>query len=129
MGSENLLDTFHYCTFCLAQLIYIVVYLIIAYGLLRHFKQNSCDGRLPNPSRPLPLYSIKGHLTQKVTSKLSPIKNPHNLHVHNSLSNVAIHMPCVTIHHAGHYQLEVVFVHAHLSLIVMGDTLYKSDCI
>ena len=38
----------------------------------------------------------------------------------NSLSNVAIpqaiHMPCINIHYAGHYQLEMVFVSAYLRL-------------
>ena len=34
-------------------------------------------------------------------------------------------MPCVDIHHAGHYQLEMVFVHAHLPPIAMGN---KSAC-
>ena len=27
IGGENLLDSFHYCTFCLAQLIHVVIYL------------------------------------------------------------------------------------------------------
>ena len=39
---------------------------------------------------------------QKAKFKLSPIKNPRYRHVHNSLSNVVIHMPCVDIHRAGH---------------------------
>ena len=36
----------------------------------------------------------------------------------NSLANVAIpraiHMPCINIHYAGHYQLEMVFMSAYL---------------
>ena len=51
---------------------------------------------------------------QKAKSKLSPIKNPCDMHSHNSLSNVAIHIPCVNIHRAGHYQLEMVFMCACL---------------
>ena len=58
---------------------------------------------------------------QKAKSKLSPrVINPHEMHLHNSLSNVAIardiHMPCINIHPTGRYQLEIVFVHAYLRL-------------
>ena len=52
------------------------------------------------------------------------------MHIHDSLSNVAIHMPCVNMHLAGHYQLEMVFAHVYLLVIPMGDdALHGSDCI
>ena len=90
-----------YCTFCLTQLINVVIYLLIVYGLLRYFKRNSCDGGLLNPTEPLPVFHHRASYAQKVKSKLSPIKNPSDRHIHNSLSNVLIHMPCVNIHRAG----------------------------
>ena len=111
INSENLLDAFRYCNFRLAQLIHVVVYLLIVYGLLRYFKQNSRDGGLLNPTGPLPVLHHSGpSYVQKAKSKFSPIKNPHGRHVHNSLSNVVIHIPCVNIHCAGHYLLELVFL-------------------
>ena len=61
--------------------------------------------------------------------QLSPIKNPRDMNVHNSLSNVAIHMPCIYIHLAGCYQLKMVFVNARLPPIAVGNTLHGSDCI
>ena len=54
---------------------------------------------------------------QKAKSKLSlRVINQHNMHLHNSLSTVAIlrALPCINIHRAGHYQLEMVIVHAYL---------------
>ena len=52
------------------------------------------------------------------------------MHVHDSLSNVAIHMPCINMHLAGQYQLEMVFVHVYLLIIPIGDdALHGSDCI
>ena len=45
-----------YCTFRLAQLIHVVVYLLIVYGSLRYFKRNSRDGGLRNPTGPLPVF-------------------------------------------------------------------------
>ena len=33
------------------------------------------------------------------------------MHIHNSLSNVAIHTHYINIHHTGHYQSEMGFVH------------------
>ena len=120
-----------YCTFRLAQLIYIVVYLLIVYGLLRYFKQNLCDGGLLNPTGTLPVFHHRPSYVQKAQSKLSPIKNPRIRYIHNSLSNVVIHRPCINIHHAGHYQLEMVFLQldAHLPPIVMGNTLHGFNCI
>ena len=52
---------------------------------------------------------------QKAKSKFSPMKNPGDIRLYNSLSNVAIpwaiYMPCINrIDCAGHYQLEMVFV-------------------
>ena len=40
----------NYCIFRLAQLMHVVVYLLIVYGLLRYFKRNSWDGSLLNPT-------------------------------------------------------------------------------
>ena len=122
----------NYCTFCLAQLIHIVVYLLIVYELLRYFKQNLHDGGLLNSTGPLPVFHHTPLLCAKneVQAQTS-IKNPHDRHVHNSLSNVLIHMPCVNIHHAGHYQLKIVFLQldACLSLIAMDNTLHGFDFI
>ena len=39
-------------------------------------------------------------------------------------SQKAIHMPYINIHRGGHYHLEIVFVHARLPPISMGNTLY-----
>ena len=40
------------------------------------------------------------------------------MHLRNSISTVAIlqALPSINIHHAEHYQLEMVFVHAYLRL-------------
>ena len=51
------------------------------------------------------------------------------MHKHNSLSNVAIHMPWINIHHAGSYLLEMVFALARMPPIAMGNTLHGSDYI
>ena len=93
---------------------YVVFYLLIVYGLLRYLKQNSCDRGLLNPTGPLPVIPSQAILRAKAKSKFSPIKNLRDRHVHNSLLSVVIHMPCVNIHRAGDYQLEMVFLHAHL---------------
>ena len=70
--------------------------LLIVYGLLRYSKQNSCDDSLPNLTGPLPVFHHKSSYMQTAKSKLSLIKiHVIYVHVHNSLSNVAIHMPCV----------------------------------
>ena len=76
--------------FRLAQLIHVVVYLlIIVYGLLRYFKWNSRGGGLLNPTGPLPVFHHRSYYkAQKAKSKLSPIKNPCDRHVCNSLLNV-----------------------------------------
>ena len=118
-----------YCAFHLAQLIHVVIYLLIVYGLLRYFKQNSCDSGLLSPTGSLPVFHHRPSYAQKAKSKLSPIKNPRDRHVHNSLSNVIIHMPCINIHRPGHYQLEMVFLRACIPLIAMSDTLHGFDCI
>ena len=83
--------------------------------MLRYFERNSLDGGLLNPTGPLPVFHHRPSYAKKAKSKLSPIKNPCDRHVHNSLSNVVIHMPYVNIHHAGHYQLEMVFLRACLA--------------
>ena len=79
-----------YCTFRLAQLIHVVVYQAGRQAGVFHHRPAS--------------------YAQKAKSKFSLIKNPRDRHVHNSLSNVVIHMPCVNIHRAGHYQLKMVFL-------------------
>ena len=107
--------------FCLTQLIHIVVYLSIVYGLLRYFKQNSCDGGLPNATGPLPVFHHRSSYVQNAKSKLSPIKNLCDMHVYSSLSNVTIHMPCISIHRTDISQLEMVFAHVRLPPIAMGD--------
>ena len=126
---ENLLDAFR--TFCLVQLMHIVVYMLIVYRLLRYFKRNSRDDGLLNPTGPLPVFHHRQSCAQKAKSKLSPIKNsnPHDRHIHYSLSNVIIHVPCVNIHCAGHYQLGMVFLRERLSPIAMGNTLHGFDSI
>ena len=58
-----------------------------------YFKQNSCDGGVPNPTGSLPVFHQRPSYAQKVKYKLNPIKNPSDMHVHNSFSNLAIHMP------------------------------------
>ena len=83
--------------FCLAQLIHIVIYLLIVHGLLRYFKRNSHDGDLPNPTGPLPIFPNRLSYTHTAKSKLSSIKNPRDMRVHNSPSNVAIHMLCLHV--------------------------------
>ena len=107
----------HYCTFCLAQLMHAVMYLLIVYGLLRYFKWNLCHGSLPNPTGPLPVVHHSILRTKGVIQARSS-KESMWYALHNSLSNVAfpraIHMPCINIHHAGRYQLEIAFVHACL---------------
>ena len=69
-----------YCTFRLAQL---VIYMLIVYGLLRYFKGNTHDSGLLNPTSPLPVF----HHRPSYAQKQSPCK---------LLSNVVIHMPCIT---------------------------------
>ena len=80
-------------------------------------------GGFPNPSWPLPVFHHKPSYAQITKSKLSPIKNPHDMDIHNSLSNVAIHMPCTNIYHIGNYKLEIVFACVSMLPIVMGNTL------
>ena len=65
---------------------------------------------------PLPVFHHRPSYAHKVKSKLSSIKNPRDRHIHKNLSNVVIYMPCVNIHRAGHYQLEMVFLRARLPL-------------
>ena len=61
--------------------------------------------------------------------KLSPIISPRNMHIHNSLSYVAINMLYINIHHTGHYELEVIFMCARLPLIAMCNKQHRSVCI
>ena len=84
-----------YCTFCLARLIHIVIYLLIVYhyGLLRYLRRNSRDSGLLNLTGPLPVFHHRRSYAQKAKSKLSTIRKPRDRHAHNSLSNVVIHMP------------------------------------
>ena len=46
-------------------------------------------------------------------------KNPQDMDVHNSLTNVAIHIPCVNIYRAEQYQLAIFFTHARIPPIAM----------
>ena len=68
---------------------------VVIYLLIWHFKGNLCDDDLPKSTGPTMKY------------KLSSIKNPRDMYAHNSLSNIAVHMRCVNMHRAGHYQLEM----------------------
>ena len=38
-------------------------------------------------------------------------------------------MPCVNMHQAGHYQLEMTFEHVHISPIAMDNSLHGYDCL
>ena len=112
---------------CLTRLIYIVIYVNHTWN----FKENLQNGDLPNlTTGPLSIFYHRPAYMQNAKSKLSLIKNSHDMHIHNSLSNVAIHMPCINIHDAGRYQLEIVFTCAHLPLIAVGiaNALHRSDC-
>ena len=96
-----------------------VINLLFVYGLLRQFKQNLHTGSLPIPTTCIPSQRIhRVSYMQKAQSKLSPIKNPNDMYICNRLSNVAIpraiHMPCINIHCAWYYQLQMVFVRACL---------------
>ena len=114
----------------LAQLKHIVIYLLILDGLLRYFKQNSCYGGLPNRTGLLPVFHHRlSCYAQTALSKLSLIKNPHDMLVNSSLSNAAVHMCSANIHHVGRYQLEMAFAHACLPSIAMGNRLQRSNCI
>ena len=75
----------------------------------------------------LPIFHHRSTYVQKAKYKLNAIKNPCDMHEHNDLSNVAILIPCVNIHRSGHYQLEIIFAHAHLPPIAMDNTLHVSD--
>ena len=92
MNSENLLDMFRLLHLLLGTINAHSVLFVncIHNGLLRYFKQNSCDGSLLNPTGPLPIFHHRPSYTQNVKSKLSLIKNLRDWHVHNSLSNVVI---------------------------------------
>ena len=102
-----------YCTFSLGKTNTHNDLFVIVYGLLRYFKQNSCDVGLPNLTGPLTAF----HLTHKLWNPcmLSPIKNPHDMYVCNSLSNVPIHMLYVNIHHTGIINWKW-FLHVHTYL-------------
>ena len=79
-----------------------------------------------------PVFHNRPSYAQEAKSKLSVIKNLCYRYIHNNLSNVVIHMPCINIHHhdrAGHYQLEMIFLHAYVPPITMGNTLHGLDCI
>ena len=109
---------------------HIVIYMLIVDGLLRYFKQNSCDGGLPNPTGPLPVFHHRlSSYVQTLMSKLSSIKNPHDMHINNSLSNISIHMCYVNIHCMERYQLEMAFAPECLPPIAMGNRLQMSNSI
>ena len=62
---------------------------------MKYFKRNLCDGGLLNPTEPIPCIPSQAILHAK--PKLSPIKNPRDIHIHSSLLNVVIHMPRINI--------------------------------
>ena len=66
------------------------------------------------------LCSMTGHLTPKLM---------WYARIQHSLLNVAIYIPCINMHHTGHYQLEMIFKHAHISPIAMSNALHGSDCL
>ena len=78
---------------------------------------NLCDGSFPNPTGPLPVFH---HSILRAKSKVQAQSDEESTWYTfmQSLSNVAIswaiHMPCINIHHAGHYQLEMVLMRANL---------------
>ena len=45
---------------------------------------------MPNLTGPLPIFRNRPSYAHTTKSKLSSINNPHDMHVHNNLSNVAI---------------------------------------
>ena len=103
-GGEKLLDALHYCTFYLAQLIGIIIYLITVYGLLDISSKHLCDGSLHNPTEPLPVFHDRqSHPKCKVQAQPDK-ESMWYARIQHGLSNVAICMPCVNMHHAGHYQ-------------------------
>ena len=103
----------HYYNFCLAQLIHVVIYLVIVYGLLTPpevIQQTLHDGGLPDLTGPLlPIFHHRPSYKPGTKSKLSPIENLHIVYACTQQSlNVAVHMSCVNMHCIGRYQLEVV---------------------
>ena len=91
------------------------------------FEAKFARWRLSNPTGQLPVIHHKAsHLTSREVQAQSD-KNPCDMHMHvpNSPSNIAIHMPCVDMHCAGHYQLEMVFTCVHLPPIAMDSTLHS----
>ena len=86
------------------------------------FKQNSCDGGLPNPTGPLSIFHHRPSypVVQTAKSKFNPIKNPHDMQIHKSLKHSHSHI-YINMHHAGHYQLEMAFEHVHLPPSAMGN--------
>ena len=122
---------FNYCSFLLGMINTCSYLLFNCIWIVRYFKQNSCDGGLPDPTGPLSVFHHRPSYAQKVKSKLSPLKNLCDMHIHNSLSNVAliidtithsgllylcIHITCVNIHRTRHYQLEIVSRSIHTYL-------------
>ena len=80
-------------------------------------------------------YSITGHLTfvcATMKSKLSTVKNPRDMLVHSSRSNVSIRMSYVNMHHTGCYLLEMVlFVLVnwlHWVMLCMVFTTFSCFC-
>ena len=45
----------------------VVIYLLIVYELLRYFKRYSHDSGLLNPTEPLPVFHLTGHLTCNIS--------------------------------------------------------------
>ena len=94
-----------------------------------YFKQNLRDGSLPIPTKPLPVFHDRpSHPNCKVQAQPDK-ESMWYACIHHGLSNVAIYMPCVNMHHAGYYQLEMIFEHVHISPIAMSNILHGSDCL
>ena len=60
--------------------------------------------------------------------KLSPIITPCNMHIHNSLSYVVIHILYINIQHTEHYVLEGIFMCACLQCITNSTDLSVLSC-
>ena len=114
MNSENLLDMFQLLHVSLGTINARSGLFVNCIWIAEMFHQNSCDGGLLNPTRPLPIFHHRPSYSQKAKSKLSPMKNLHDRHVRTQqpLKCSHIHMPCINV-----------------PQITMGNTLHGFDCI
>ena len=107
----------------------IIIYLITVYGLLDISRKNLRDGSLHNPTEPLPVFHDRpSHPKCKVQAQPDK-ESMWYACIQHGLSNVSIYMPCINMHHAGYYQLEMIFEHVHISPIAMSNILHGSDCL